>query len=242
MGTVLALALFAAIDPVRLGIAALLISRPRPMLNLLAYWFGAMAGGITTVVGLLILLHDFAPTFMQTVSAALASSTAREAQITIGLFALPVAALIAVGFSARRARVPMAVGDPSAQVLPQRKPTAFARLLGRARDLLAGGSLWVAFVVGLGHGPPADWYPAVVAVIAASGSAIGTQVGATIIFMVGLLAVVEIPLVSCLVSPAKTQAVAMRLHDWLRAHRRPIFAFILGVVGVFMVANGVGRV
>ena len=33
---VLALSLLAAIDPVRIGITALLISRPRPMLNLVS--------------------------------------------------------------------------------------------------------------------------------------------------------------------------------------------------------------
>ena len=240
MGTVLVLALFAAIDPVRLGIAALLVSRPRPMRNLLAYWFGAMATGITAVVGLLILLDDFAPTFMQSVSAALSSSTARQAQIAIGLFALPVAALIAVGFSARRAQVPMGDGDPSAQVLPQRKPNALARLFGRLQGLLEGGPLWVAFVVGLGHGPPAEAYPVVLAVITASGSAIGTRVSATIIFMVGLLAVVEIPLVSSLAAPARTQVVMLQLHDWVRTRRRRIFATMLAAVGVMLVATGVG--
>jgi hypothetical protein len=238
MGMVLVLALFAAVDPVRLGIAALLISRPRPMHNLLAYWFGAMATGMTAVVGLLILLHDFAPTFMQTVSAALASSTARHVQITIGLFALPAAALIAVGFSVRRARVALAGGDPSAQVLPPSAPSAFARLFDRARGLLESGPLWVAFVVGLGHGPPVESYPVALAVIVASGSAIGTQVSATIIFMVGLLAVVEIPLVSSLAAPARTQAVMLQVHDWVRTHRRRILAVMLAVAGVMLVATG----
>jgi hypothetical protein len=45
-------------------------------------------------------------------------------------------------------------------------------------------------------------------------------------------------LVSYLVSPAKTQAVVMRLQDWLRADRQPIFVVVLGVVGAWMVTNG----
>jgi hypothetical protein len=44
--TVLVLGLMAATDPVRIGIAALLISRPRPLRNLLAFWLGGMATGI----------------------------------------------------------------------------------------------------------------------------------------------------------------------------------------------------
>ncbi|HVR00039.1 MAG TPA: GAP family protein [Mycobacterium sp.] len=235
MGMVLVLTLWAAIDPVRLGIAALLTSRPRPMHNLLAYWFGTMAIGLTAITGLLILLHDFSPTFMQTVSAALASCTARHVKIAIGLFVLPVAALIAVDFSARWARVPTAGGDPSAQVSPSR-PTPF----GRVQDLLEGGSLWVAFVVGLGHGPPVEAYPVILAVIAASGDAIGTQVSATIIFMVGMLAVVEIPLVCSLAAPARTQTVMLQLHDWMRTRRRRILAAMLAFIGVMLVTTGVG--
>lgn len=239
MGTVLVLALFAAIDPVRLGIAALLVSRPRPMLNLLAYWLGAMATGTTAVIGLLILLHDFVPTFTQIMSAALASSAAHDVRIAIGLFALPLAALIAMGFSVRRAPASMAGGGPSVQTLPQRKPTMIARLLARARDLLEDGPVWVAFVVGLGHGPPAEAYPVVVAAIAASGSSITTQFGATILFMAGLLAVVEIPLVSSLAAPARTRIVMLHLHDWMRTRRRVIFAAMLAAVGVLLLTTGV---
>jgi Sap, sulfolipid-1-addressing protein len=237
MWIVLALAICAGIDPVRLGIVALLISRPRPMRNLLAYWLGAMATGTTAVMGLLILLHHFTPTFMQTVSAALASSAARHAQIAIGLFALPVAVLIAVGFTVRRAQVPMAVGCPSAQV-PPRKPNALARMFGRVCGLLESGPPWVAFVVGLGHGPPVEAYPLLLAVVAASGEAVSTQVTATIIFMIGLLALVEIPLVSSVAAPARTQMVMLQLHDWMRSRRRGIFATMLGAVGVMLVAGG----
>jgi hypothetical protein len=237
MGMVLVLAICAGIDPVRLGVAALLISRPRPLRNLLAYWLGAMATGTTAVMGLLILLHHFAPTFLQTVSAALASSTARYAQIAIGLLALPVAVLIAVGFTTRRAQVPAAVVDPSASV-PPRRQNALARTFGRVWDLLESGPPWVAFVVGLGHGPPVEAYPLLLAVVAASGEAVSTQVTATIIFMIGLLALVEIPLVSSLAAPARTQVVMLQLHDWMRSRRRGIVATMLGAVGLLLVATG----
>ena len=54
-----ALSLLAAIDPVRIGITALLISRPRPMLNLVALWVGGMAAGIVAALGALLFLRDF---------------------------------------------------------------------------------------------------------------------------------------------------------------------------------------
>jgi Sap, sulfolipid-1-addressing protein len=75
--------------------------------------------------------------------------------------------------------------------------SAIRRLLGRAHNAWESGSLWVALVIGMGFGRPApDVALFVLAIIVASGAAIGTQVSAAIAFVVGVLAVVEITLVS----------------------------------------------
>jgi len=173
-GTVLVLALVAATDPVRLGIAVLLISRPRPMLNLLAFWFGGMAMGIAAALGVLILLRDSAPMFMQNVASTAASSTIGQIRIAMGVLALLTAVLVAVGFSARqRARAPMPSGDPSALALQPSTLTAFSRLSARAQDTLDSGSLGVAFLAGIGMAtPPALYLAALVAIIASGGGTI----------------------------------------------------------------------
>ena len=80
----------------------------------------------------------------------------------------------------------------------------------------------------------------VLAIIVTSGAAIGTQISAAIAFVVGTLAIVEIILVSYLATPAKTQAVLRQLHDWALAHRRKILVAIFAVVGVSLVAHGMG--
>jgi hypothetical protein len=75
---------------------------------------------------------------------------------------------------------------------------------------------------------------------AASGAAIGTQVSAAIVFVVGTLAVVEITLVSYLAMPGKTQTVLRPLHDWALANRRKILVAMFAVAGVALVAQGMG--
>jgi hypothetical protein len=89
-------------------------------------------------------------------------------------------------------------------------------------------------------GPAADEGAFILAIIIASGAAIGTQVSATIAFVVGTLSVVEIILVSYLATPAKTQAVLRLLHDWVRTHRRQVVVAMFAVDGVLAVANGIG--
>jgi hypothetical protein len=131
-------------------------------------------------------------------------------------------------------------GDPSAEVLQPKTPTVFSRLSWRR--LVEDGSPRMAFVFGLGTATPLIEFWGAMMVIVASGAGTGAQVIAALMWILVAYAIAEIPLVSYLASPAKTQAVVMRLHDWLRAHGRPIFVLVLGVVGVLMVANGVGRV
>lgn len=239
--TIVVLGLLAATDPVRLGTAVLLISRPRPIANLLGFWLGGMAMAIGAALGGLLLLRNFTPMLAQHVASTAAGSTVEHIQIASGVIALSIAALMAVGFSVRRpAQVPIHGGNRSALVLQPSTRTAFSRLSVRAKETLAGGHPWVAFVVGLNSATPPIEYLLVLATLLASGAAIGTQLSAAAMFNVLAFTLVEIPLVSYVAAPAKTEAAMVQLHNWVRAHRRPIFATILAVSGVILVASGMG--
>jgi Sap, sulfolipid-1-addressing protein len=74
-----------------------------------------------------------------------------------------------------------------------------------------------------------------------AGAALGVQTGAAIVFIVETLAVVEIVLLSNLVAPTKTEAI-LRLHDWARSYRRQILVAMLTLVGLALVAQGMGSI
>jgi hypothetical protein len=100
----------------------------------------------------------------------------------------------------------------------------------------------MAFVAGLGSAtPPVEYLAAIIAILA-SGAAAGAQMSAAVMFTVVAFAVAEIPLVGYLATPAKTEAVMLQLHDWIRARRRPILACVVAATGVFLVATGVGNI
>lgn len=242
MGTVLVLALMMATDPVRLGVTLLLISRPRPILNLLAYWLGAMSVGVTAAVVVLTMMRDFAPTLLQNLSSLAATPVVRHAQIAFGVLALLLAALTTAGLPARqRLRVPVSVGgDPSALLLQPSTPTGISQLLGRARRVLGGESLWVAVAAGIGTGPAPLEYLVSLTAILAMGGAIGTQISAAVVFNVVMLAVCEITLVSYLATPTRTLAIIDQLNSWVRTHRRRILSLMIGVAGVCLVVTGSG--
>jgi hypothetical protein len=72
-------------------------------------------------------------------------------------------------------------------------------------------------VIGFWAGPNPSLVLFALTTILASGATIGTQIGAAIVFILATLAVVELVLVSNLVTPTKTQALLRTLHDWARA-------------------------
>ena len=55
--SLLVLALLTTINPVRLGLVLLVLSRSRPMQSLLAYWVGAIVVGLASLVIPLVVLH-----------------------------------------------------------------------------------------------------------------------------------------------------------------------------------------
>ena len=118
-GLVLLFALSAAQDPVRIGVMALLIARPRPMHNLLAYWLGLMATGFGAALAALFVLHDFLLPVVRVVTSVATNPVVPPAQIALGVLALSTAAMLAMRCSLRQAPhaamagAAMPGGDPS---------------------------------------------------------------------------------------------------------------------------------
>jgi len=261
--SVAVLALPIALDPVRLGVNLLLISRPRPAQNLLLYWVGCVTASFVLLLVPLLVLR-FTPTFSPFVHdlanpTTTVSSTLRHVEIVLGVLLLAVAAVLAVRLVTRR-RTEVPAGDAKTSTLvadsdasspvsrllkrgqdaPAAGGSAIQRLLGRANNAWESGALWVALAIGFWAGPNPSLVTFALASILASGAAIGTQIGAAVVFIVESLAVVEIVLISNLVAPTKTEAALRLLHDRVRGYRRQIVVAILTLVGIAFVAQGTG--
>lgn len=96
--SLLVLALLTTINPVRLGLVLLVLSRSRPMQSLLVYWIGAILVGLASLVIPLVLLHA-TPTsadFLKDFANPTQNPTAQRIAIGIGVVLLVIAALLAV--------------------------------------------------------------------------------------------------------------------------------------------------
>lgn len=111
---ILGLALFVSLNPLLLGFILLVLSRPRPVPNLVVFWVGCL---IVNVPGFLIPLFvlravpSFAE-FAEDLTTADPSSGIEPFQLGTGIFALAVSAVIALRmWVKRRANQPVLVGS-----------------------------------------------------------------------------------------------------------------------------------
>ena len=234
---VLVLSLVVAMDPVRIGITALMLSRPRPMLNLFVFWLGGMTAGITVALVVLRCLRELALPALRGAISAVSNPTVALIQMAIGV----IAVLIAARFWARRRTPATVTGNAASVPLPQPNTVTTAnRLSIRAR--LEGGSLAVAFLAGLALAtPPVEYLAALVTILASTATA-DAQVGAALMFTLVAFAVVEVPLVSYLATPAKTLAVVQQLNERINARRHALPAIAVGGVGFLLMLTGMGNV
>lgn len=218
--TLLVMAVAMSLEPFRIGMTVVMINRPRPLRQLLAFLAGGFAMGIT--VGLIVL-------FALRPALGSAHFTLPRAQLVAGALVLLAAALVATGVGRGRR------GDG----MPGRTDRITGPLATRTRQLIDGQSLWTASAVGLGIALPSIDYLAALAVIVASGAPPTTQVVALLLFHVVAFGLVELPLLAYLAAPDRTRRTLSAFHDWLRSRGRLEIAALLAAVGCVLLGVGV---
>jgi len=208
--TLLLMAVAIGLEPFRIGMAVLMLNRPRPQLQLLVFLCGGYVMGTTVGVVVLFVLRRH---LMES-----NHFTLPKVQLAIGALALAAALYLVL--------------RPAAA---DKDPGWMSKLGTWATQT---GSLWVAAVAGLAIALPSVDFLAVLAVILASGHGAAVQVAALMLFQVVAFMLVEIPLVAYLVKPRRTLAAMTALNEWVRSRRRREVAATLGVLGAILVTVG----
>ena len=172
--TLLLMAVAVSLEPFRIAMTVVMINRPRPLLQLLAFLAGGFAMGIAVGVVVLFLLRP---------AMGSAHFTLPRVQIVVGAVLIGYAAVLAASALWGRR------DDESAGQAERRS----GPLAMRTRRLLNHGSPWTAGVAGLGIALPSVDYLAVLALIVASGAAATTQFAALMLFNVVAFGFVETP-------------------------------------------------
>jgi hypothetical protein len=221
MTQVFALAALASLDAGLLTAAVVLLGRPRPARQLLAYLIGGM--GLSIVFGLLIVL-------------ALHGSKLRLHRSTQAVIELAVGALLIVVALA-------AASGRKVQWHPRRTRHADAER-PRHRSLydraVGHDTVWIAWAAGALYSVPGAEYLAGLALLAKVRAPALTEVLAVLGFNVIMFALIELPLLGFAVAPDRTRSLTEKLNRWMTAHRRMLIATVAGAIGVYLLVSGLG--
>lgn len=230
--TVLILAIAMNFEPSRPVWVPLMLTRPRPILQLSALFWGSFGSGLA--LGLLVLF-----VFHQTPFGG-NTSNAAVMQILVGLSGLLIAAVLASNVSLPRRKK---AAEASPEENPgQTEPTAVDKMTERAKKVLRkGNSPWLSAAIGLGIGAPSLEYLAALVVIVSSGASTAVEVAAMLVFLVVGNALITVPLITYLFAPQMTGRWIERFQNWLRTRGRREFAVIMAAMGFLQIGIGLAR-
>ena len=230
--TVLVMAVVAAVDPLRIGVVAFMLSRSRPVRLLLPFFLFAFTANVAVGAAVVFVFKN--------VTGDGSSNMPPGVEIGIGVVALMISVLSITGVlerlvtSVRERRT--APGAASADSVP-----GLSKLPDGMQAALRGEAPWAAGLLGLINGFPTPYYLAAMAAALTSGAAVTEQMAAMVVFnLVGFLAAI-IPIISFWVAPAATRSGVERIYEWMGIHHRLVVAVIAGAVGVYFLATGIGH-
>lgn len=226
------LAIAVNFEPTRIGLLPLLLSRPRPLMQLAFYLVGSMTVNIS--FGLLVLFVFHSNPF------GTSPSSGGKAQIIVGALAILVASTMALrAVKNRRASAERAGALTASPGSAEEKPRGVDRFSQSVRNILAKGrSPWLAGLIGAGVGLPSVDYLAVLMIIATSGASHAQQAAVLVASaFVGSLVIIA-PLIGYLIAPAKTLDAITRFGEWTRSRSQFEYAALLAFAGAMLIGIG----
>ncbi|HEY2160408.1 MAG TPA: GAP family protein [Solirubrobacteraceae bacterium] len=222
MGEVFVIAAVSALDAGLLGAAVVMLGRPRPARQLLAYLIGGM--GFSIIIGLLIVFALHGSSLLRGPD----KSTRAGIAVAAGALLIVIAAIALSGrqvqWHPRRTRKRNAE-DPPRQSLPDRA--------------LGSDSLWIAWAAGAAYSWPGAEYLAGLTLLAKVNARPAASVAAILGFNVVMFALIELPLLGLVLMPDRTRSLSEKLNDWMTAHRRTLIVIVAGAGGTYLLISGV---
>jgi Sap, sulfolipid-1-addressing protein len=206
------LALLAALSPTALLVCAVYLGSARPRLTAAFYLAGAVVMSLVTGAVILLVLR----------SAGLNLPAHHEPRygLRLGLGILLLAGIVVA-------------------LRPSRPPDPAKAQHGLVSKMVANPAPLSAFLVGLLIFAPGVTFLAALQVIATSSADPELTAIALIIVVAINVLLVWLPIVLHLVAPALTGRYLTSFNGWLRARGKTILTWVLIVVGVIMIGNGI---
>ena len=224
MGSIILLALGAAVFPALLACVAIIVSRPAPRMLLLAFYAGGVLTSVSTGVAVLVVFTN---------GGAVLGSTHSTPHPATSIVA-GVSALLGAWLMASRRGNALLARWRSRHHKPKRAD-------GRswAERTLSRASWKVAFLVGAVINLPGPFYLLALGEIARGSYTTVEQAALILLFNAIMFALLEVPLVGYVVRPDATARWVEKLSRWLNANGLRITGWLIGLAGASLLVEGI---
>ena len=231
MGTILVLALAAAVYPQLLAVVVIILTRPNPRPLL---WACYVAGLVVSVGSSVVILAVFRA--RGSIAGTSSHRLGAGPYLAIGVIALLLAVIMLTGrgralaaWTTALAPRPRRSGDPG--------PTAKAR--ARAETALREGSLVVAGLIGAVLAIPGPFDLLALGRLARGGYGPIVAVAVIVGFALIKFVLIEVPIAGYTIDPDGTSARVGRFSNWMKANKLATVAAIVAVVGILLIVRGI---
>jgi hypothetical protein len=235
VSTILAFGLAAAVYPQLLAVVIVILTRPEPRRLLWACYLGALSMSLACGAAVLFVFRD-----RGTIAGSSSHRLGGSAYLVVGVIAVLIAAIVATErggamVTTGLARVPSPGGKGSTE------PGRVARLKTRATESLAHGSVLVAAAVGAALGIPGPFDVLALGRTARAGYSVLGALLVLVAFNLLKFLLIEIPILSYTLEPARTANRIHRFSGWMRDNKLKVVAAVVAVVGLLLIARGISR-
>jgi hypothetical protein len=233
MWTIVALGLAAAVDPELLAVVVVVLTREKPKPLLRACYLSSLSVSVACGIAIVAVFNSHGR-----VAGSSSNSVSPTAYVLVGSIGLLVALFVATRFGRER------LGADQPQQHRRRRrarqkagPTEHVK--AKAHEALQRGSVPVAIAVGVTIGLPGALDLVAFGYIARHGYA-PVEAGLLILtFVVIKLLLMDVPILSYAVAPARTASWVETFSDWMHVHKIELIAAVVGVIGLVLIAKGV---
>ena len=233
MGSIILLALAAAVYPQLLAVVVIILTRPNPQPLL---WACYLASLIVSVGSSVLIFAVFRS--RGTIAGTSSHRLGPAVYISVGAIAVSLAIVLA----SRRGRE-LFDRDRSAshRSRPRRRPgsAAASRTRVRAERGLSEGSLLVASLVGALLAVPGPFDLLALGHLARHGYGVIAAAGVMVVFALIKFVLIEVPIAGYTIDPVGTGARVSRFSGWMQANKFAGASAIVGLVGIVLIGRGI---
>jgi hypothetical protein len=233
VGSIILLALAAAVYPQLLAVVVITLTRPNPQPLLWACYLASVLVSVGSSVLIFAVFHSH-----ESVAGTSSDRLGPSAYLAVGV----IAVLLAILMASRRGRALLHRDRPAPQQgrgRPRPGSAAAARARARAERALSEGSVAVACLVGALLAVPGPFDLVAVGRLARNGYGVLAAAGAMLVFALIKFVLIEIPIAGYTINPERTAVTVGRFSGWMQTNKLAGVAAIVGLVGIALIGRGI---